>query len=107
MKWSADSHGSTKFYSRRDARRTLHELQGRYTYVDCCELELWPAHSKKLPSCRAYEANLVATSLKYKKTYEVASYDLAKDTAGPLTQLQSKKNKQEVIIESKYTVQKP
>jgi len=37
--WSVDFHACVKFYSRRYARRPFHELQGKYIYDDCCELD--------------------------------------------------------------------
>lgn len=48
-KGAVDFHAYIKFSSRRDARRAFHELQGKYIYDNGCELELWPAQSRKLP----------------------------------------------------------
>ena len=63
---------------------------------------------QNLPSCGAYEANLVTTFLKSKKTDEVTSYDLT--TKHPsalrlLPQLESNENKEEVIIKSEFDAQ--
>lgn len=76
-----DFHACIKIYSRRDARRAFYELQRKCVYDDCCELELWLVQSRNLPSCGAYEANLVTISLK-SKNYEVASYDLPRRCPG-------------------------
>lgn len=48
-KRSIDCHAPINFSSRRDARRAIHELQGRHIYDDYCELGLWP-------NCGASEA---------------------------------------------------
>ena len=58
-------------------------------------LELWPAHSRHLPSCGVYEANLDNASLKSKKTNEIASYNLGGWCPGansPLPQVEIHEN---------------
>ena len=91
-KWSVDFRACVKFYSRKDARRAFHEPLGKHIYDDGCKLELWLVHSGNLPNCRAYEANLITTTLKSKKTHGVASYYLGgryPGIASSLPQLQS------------------